>query len=285
MKNPNSKFASYNEAVPTSLWLDDTQIHLTVGPCSKKIIRALIAGVRYAGIHQQPDHCEVAFLSADKSHQASFLIPRNAVGGTLTTLAPNATLVLWHERPDGTRRKACERPLLALPAPAVKPVTPERPATPPVPVDGEPRERLLKIGNDGPRIASTNYWDTDLALAGKILVSVNAGHARLLLPESMESELSDMVRGATRIEVAALDRAEWRADRFCIDWTFVDGTDQPYVLQFGPTSLFCGITPQGDLPGRTASLWVRRNGQPHRYAEFPLSWQTVRALPGGAPIL
>jgi hypothetical protein len=285
MNRNNNKFASYEEQlVPTSLWLDGTQAHLTMGPCSKKIIRTLIAGVRYARIHQQPEVHEVVFLSADKSPRGSVRIARNSVAGAVTMLAPNATLVLWREQSDGTRRKACERPVLEYPSPAVKPAIPERPTPSPVRVDHEAQERFLQVANDGPSIISSNYWDTSAARAGKFLVSVNAGHARLLIPECMESELPDMVCGATRIEVEALDRAEWRADRHCIDWAFVDGTDQPYVLQSGPNSIFCGIVPQGDLPGRSASLWVRRKGQPHRYAEFPLSWRTVRALPGGTPI-
>jgi hypothetical protein len=35
----------------------------------------------------------------------------------------------------------------------------------------------LEIHNDGPAIVSSNYWDTELAKAGAVFLSVNAGAA------------------------------------------------------------------------------------------------------------
>ena len=43
---------------------------------------------------------------------------------------------------------------------------------------------MLKVENDGPRIVSTNFFETDQAKAGKFFVSVNAGTLRLLIPDA-----------------------------------------------------------------------------------------------------
>jgi len=41
---------------------------------------------------------------------------------------------------------------------------------------------MITIANDGPDIASTNYWATDHARAGIVYLSGNAGAWRLLMP-------------------------------------------------------------------------------------------------------
>lgn len=41
---------------------------------------------------------------------------------------------------------------------------------------------MITIANDGTRIASTNYWQTEHAAKGLVYLSVNAGAVRLLVP-------------------------------------------------------------------------------------------------------
>ena len=44
---------------------------------------------------------------------------------------------------------------------------------------------MIQITNHGPLILSSNYWDSDLARAGKVWCSVNAGAVRPGFPFSM----------------------------------------------------------------------------------------------------
>ena len=47
--------------------------------------------------------------------------------------------------------------------------------------------QMIMIGNDGPLIARTNYFETELAKNGYFYLSWNAGAARLLVPESQNA--------------------------------------------------------------------------------------------------
>lgn len=46
--------------------------------------------------------------------------------------------------------------------------------------------------NDGPHIVGTSYWTSTYAATGKLFLSWNAGAARLLVPQSCESWLTEM---------------------------------------------------------------------------------------------
>ena len=48
---------------------------------------------------------------------------------------------------------------------------------------------MLKIENNGAEIAATNFWNTPMAHAGVVYVSVKAGAFRLLLPAAFEAAL------------------------------------------------------------------------------------------------
>jgi hypothetical protein len=47
----------------------------------------------------------------------------------------------------------------------------------------EPRN-VLKFENDGPLLLASNYWQSEMAAAGKLYVAINAGCFRLLVPQS-----------------------------------------------------------------------------------------------------
>jgi hypothetical protein len=57
-------------------------------------------------------------------------------------------------------------------------------------------------------IVASNYWDSDLAAAGLLFLSVNAGCFRLLVPQNQRSVISDMRLGAKHIVVSMLPREE-----------------------------------------------------------------------------
>src|SRR6516225_9381179 len=58
------------------------------------------------------------------------------------------------------------------------------------------RLNMLHISNSGWQIVACNFWEMELARAGKVFLSINAGCFRLLLPESLEHALAHMQDGA-----------------------------------------------------------------------------------------
>lgn len=64
---------------------------------------------------------------------------------------------------------------------------------------------MLKIENRGQVIASTDYWNSEHAVAGYCYLSWNAGAARLLVPALREQWLKEM-SGAKYVVVS---RGPW----------------------------------------------------------------------------
>ena len=81
----------------------------------------------------------------------------------------------------------------------------------------------MRIANDGPKILSTDYWQTPHAAAGYAYLSGNAGALRLLVPPPLEPHIVPDMAPAKRI---IIERAG--ADMLCI--TFDDATDAPFRL-------------------------------------------------------
>jgi len=67
---------------------------------------------------------------------------------------------------------------------------------------------LITIGNAGQEIGSTDYWDSEYALAGKCFVSINAGCIRLLIPELMFHIMPEIETGKKII----VSRGPWPAE-------------------------------------------------------------------------
>lgn len=87
---------------------------------------------------------------------------------------------------------------------------------------------MLTITNDGPRIASTSYWQTEHALRGALYLSINAGAFRVLVPPALEDQIPDMATATTVV----ISRGPWpdqqRDD--AIELLFDDGSSSPYAL-------------------------------------------------------
>ena len=64
------------------------------------------------------------------------------------------------------------------------------------------------IANEGPRIASTNFFETDQAKAGKFFVSVNASTLRLLIPNAHAAIIKELKSA----EYVILSRGPWPAE-------------------------------------------------------------------------
>src|SRR5690242_380008 len=114
---------------------------------------------------------------------------------------------------------------------------------------------IITVENHGPLITSTNYWDSDVARAGKVFVSVNAGAIRVLLPPARYSDLADM-RAAKE---CVLSRGPWPEARAreAIELLFDDGSDAPFSIHLTPESF--DMLPAQPEPGREWVLAVYTN--------------------------
>ena len=83
---------------------------------------------------------------------------------------------------------------------------------------------LLNFENDSPLIVASNYWESSMAKAGKLYLSLNAGCFRLLVPQILRSSISDMRPGAKHIVVSVLPRDKWREREFSVEWMVEDGS-------------------------------------------------------------
>jgi hypothetical protein len=67
----------------------------------------------------------------------------------------------------------------------------------------------LTFENDGPLLLASDYWQSAIAAAGKLHVSINAGCFRLLVPQSQHGSISDMRPKAKHFVVSMLPRDKW----------------------------------------------------------------------------
>ena len=90
---------------------------------------------------------------------------------------------------------------------------------------------LIKIGNDGPELVSTNYWETENAKAGYAFLSINAGCWRLLVPKGKGIPIDDMKTG----KVVLVTRGAWpeAGKQDALELLFEDYSDSPFCLIIG----------------------------------------------------
>ena len=157
---------------------------------------------------------------------------------------------------------------------------------------------MIQISNHGPLITATNYWESDLARAGKVFVSVNAGAIRVLLPPQLYGALTDM-RGAPE---CVLSRGPWTVDLASeqaqsmnlprsvetavlegIEIMWDDELDTPYALHLTPASF--DLLPGEPEPGRewVLTVWTAKDGKPHKAMERKCHWRRVDQIPSLAP--
>lgn len=91
-------------------------------------------------------------------------------------------------------------------------------------------EQFFTVENDGQKIISTNYWESDYAKNGYYFLSLNAGCYRLLVPKNRRDQVKEM-KTAKEVVISrgsAMSMMPPKHDAFEI--LFEDGTDSPFVL-------------------------------------------------------
>jgi hypothetical protein len=116
---------------------------------------------------------------------------------------------------------------------------------------------ILLEQDEGPRIVSTNYWESEMARQGVILATPRQGVLRLLLPCTHWGDLSDM-RAA---EYCVLSRGPWPAQHLsdAVEIMFEDGSNTPFVILLSPDS-FWGKVPQADEREWRVAIWTQKDG-------------------------
>lgn len=251
---------------------------------SPEIMENIICGLRsFELVLRSPDEVEIHCLYTKGFPAYEFHCHTSGVGATFG--AHVTTLSIWQKDMTGRVKKLCEHPAkVFVPSPAAWSIAAGTPAAQPVwptPIhhinDSDEAWETISIGNRLAAIHTSNFWDSQMAQAGKFAVSTHAGTVRVLVPDNLQHQLADMLHGVSWIEVKALPLAEWPEDGCCTQWLFEDFTTSPYLLALSRGAFLDAIPKQGE--GFTIAFWTRREGQPHRHAELPGHWVTMPVLP------
>lgn len=131
----------------------------------------------------------------------------------------------------------------------------------------------LYITNAGQRIVATNYWESELARAGYLYLSWNAGAARLLIPDSMKSAVREMKSA----KYVIISRGPWAEmdGQDGLELLFEDGTDEPYCIHMAALQTD-RLLPAEDVGGGFFVTVVTRGGEKLR---LPGRYRDVAAIP------
>lgn len=110
----------------------------------------------------------------------------------------------------------------------------------------------MRVVNDGPRVAQTDYWSTPHARHGLLYLTINAGAIRLLVPNPTAYMLAELPPIGTRATLARGNGIYRLA--------LHDRPADPYVLEIDVRQADRRI-PKSDT-GRTVPLvWYRQDGR------------------------
>jgi hypothetical protein len=132
---------------------------------------------------------------------------------------------------------------------------------------------LVRIENDGPRLASTDYFDNEHARRGFFFASWNAGALRLLVPDVRLGMVDEMRTGTlcvvTRGSLEGLPALELMWD---------DGSDSPFAVHVDQRQADRLVPVAGD-----PKIQVAAYGRAGLLAEWPGRYRSAPRLPYLAP--
>lgn len=117
---------------------------------------------------------------------------------------------------------------------------------------------FIRIENEGQRVARTNYWDSEYAMAGYFFLSWNAGAARLLVPDTQKPALAEM-RGARMVIVSRGPLIDPRtgSTRDALELLFEDDTDAPYAIHIVAEQTDRMLPEENQGGGFVVAAWTR----------------------------
>lgn len=144
----------------------------------------------------------------------------------------------------------------------------------------------LTVENHGPLIVRTNYWETEWADRGYVLLSPNAGAFRLLLPRGHEQAINDMHTA----KGCAVSFGPWSiaGDEVgsMFEVLFDDESTDPFSIHISPDQ----VIPRpaaADVAGEwTLSVWTaprRQRDRPRMALQRPCRYRLSRQIPDMRP--
>ena len=129
----------------------------------------------------------------------------------------------------------------------------------------------IQIQNNGPEIASTNYWESEYARRGIIYLSFNAGAARLLLPPPFYPSLTEMDTG--RLVILSLGQLDTGQTGY--ELLFGDYSDSPYSILVGTQQTDRLLSKSDSGRDLIVSVWCDGN----KKLELPAKFRVVESVP------
>lgn len=131
----------------------------------------------------------------------------------------------------------------------------------------------LLFANDGPAIASTNYWNSEYARNGLCFLTWNAGTARLLIPNALKSTLREM-QGADYV-VVSRGRSHLRPGQDALEILFEDGSNAPFAVTLDLLQTDCLFEQDTHGARFTLAVWTHQG----RKLCFPARYRIAPELP------
>ena len=124
---------------------------------------------------------------------------------------------------------------------------------------------ILAVENNGREIASTNYWELG---TDKILLSVNAGALRVLVPSGREADAVEMGTGKVAVLSIGKDKRYGYERAYLM---FDDGSDAPFAIESNLTAFDRLPTRHDDgKPGLECLVYTNGLHGPILTARIPL---------------
>lgn len=142
----------------------------------------------------------------------------------------------------------------------------------------------LIIENDAALIVSTNFWQTEMARAGKLYLSTNAGTFRLLVPQQHLGTVREMRTARNVVVSRGPMTLEGQRLPDALELLFDDGTDEPFSLHLSPGQLDRMPLDSDSTQAWTCTVWVHHVGERGRQVlTKPAHYRRVRRLPDLRP--
>jgi hypothetical protein len=150
---------------------------------------------------------------------------------------------------------------------------------------------MIEIGNRGQELISTNYWQSEMASAGKVFCSCNAGAVRVLLPQAQAHVANDLraarhvvlSRGPMEAGAAAELGIPEAIGREMIELMWDAGTHGPFCLHL-VLEAFDHVPAAPPIGNEWVCIvYTERHGAPHRETMHVCHWRRVWSLPCREP--